>query len=67
MSEDPQQAPVRGDAQRHPAEVISPDEVAALLDSVKSGAVATDAGHAAEGRCGHTILPLASTSCAAAS
>jgi flagellar motor switch protein FliM len=49
MSEDPQQAPVQGDAQRHPADVISPDEVAALLDGVKSGAVATDAGHAADG------------------
>jgi len=47
MTEDPQPAP--GAAPRHAADVISPDEVAALLDGVKSGAVATDAGHGAGG------------------
>jgi flagellar motor switch protein FliM len=49
MPEDPQQRPTPGGAERSAADVISPDEVAALLDGVRSGAVATDSGHAATG------------------
>jgi flagellar motor switch protein FliM len=49
MSEDPQPPPAQSDMQRRAADVISPDEVAALLDGVKSGVVAADTGHAVDG------------------
>ncbi|HVN42294.1 MAG TPA: FliM/FliN family flagellar motor switch protein [Steroidobacteraceae bacterium] len=41
--------PARPSGSRNPADVISSDEVDALLDGVRSGAVATDSGHAAAG------------------
>lgn len=49
MSEDPQQKPPAERVARSAVDVISPDEVAALLDGVHAGKVSTDAGRAVDG------------------
>lgn len=49
MADDRKRTSTTGAAERSAADVISPDEVAALLDGVRTGAVPTDSGHGASG------------------